>query len=83
LEEQLIDDLIYRFTLNQDQFLRGEYNSDTSHLDGEDLPHGIQLIYNNGGPQYSVEKYLPIWHYDNTIEHLQDSYEALLDFTDE
>lgn len=60
-------------------FCRGEYQSDTSHLDG-DLPFGVQLIHGHG-PRYSVETYLPRWHYEKAIEILEEErYEALVEF---
>jgi len=78
LEEQLREQVIHEYWISRDHYLKEEYNSDIDHFDGEDLPHGFQIIYQNGGPQYSKERYLPQWHYQETVELLDDSYEALL-----
>lgn len=78
LEEQLQEQVIHEYWISRDHYLKEEYNSDTDHFDGEDLPHGIQIIYQNGGAQYSVERYLPRWHYREAVELLDESYEALL-----
>lgn len=83
LEEQLQDNIVHRYWIRSDRYQQGEYNSDASHLDGETRIHGLQIIYQDGGPQYSVEKYLPVWHHDKAVELLDDSYETLLEYFDD
>lgn len=62
-----------------------EYVSDDFYQDSEeDLPFGLMVTYNNGGPQYKIEEpYLAPWHKDKAIELLDESYEALVGFATE
>lgn len=75
------DNIVHRYWNRNERYQNGEYNSDTPHLDGETKVHGSQVIYQDGGPQYSIGKYLPVWHHDKAVELLDDSYEALLAYS--
>jgi hypothetical protein len=77
LEGKLQQQIIHEALTCRSHVNRGEYVSDTAHLDGEQLPYGTQVIHDYG-PQISQESYFPNWHYDTAVELLDDSYDKLV-----
>lgn len=84
-EEQLQDNIIWNYWVDRDQHrIQEEYVSDYYLQDGDDdLPFGIYVTFEDGGPQYKIEEpYLAPEHRDKAVELLDDSYEALLNYWD-
>jgi hypothetical protein len=66
LGEQIQDDVAWQYTIDRDRY-RGQ------------SPHDrLYVTYDDGGPQCKVFEYFPKWHYDHTIEVLEDGYENIL-----
>ena len=61
-----------------------EYTSDVSHQDG-DLPHRMQITYEDGGPSYYVNDYFPHFHYQASAALADENYDLLIEYwgTDE
>lgn len=80
LEEQLQDQVRWEWYLDEKEHKIDEtYRSERRYGDGEDLPYGMFVTYDTGGPQFGTFEYFPHWHFEDTIERLEDSYEALLE----
>lgn len=82
-EEQLQDDIVWNHWIDRDQHrIHEQYVSDEYLQDGEgDLPFGMHVTYENGGPQIKIEEpYRAPWHKDKAVELLDDSYDALVDY---
>jgi hypothetical protein len=79
LEEALQSQIRWEWYLHEETFHDGEYNVETENLDGESLPHGLQIGY-DGGPSLEVVEYFPHWHHEHAIELLEDSYEELVNY---
>lgn len=63
MEEQIQDDVARQYRIDEEQY------RDRS-------PHDrLYVTYEDGGPQYWVFDYFPHWHYQHTIEVLDDGYE--------
>lgn len=66
LEEQVQDDVEWQYWLDEKQYR-------------DQSPHNkLYVTYEDGGPQYKVVDYFPHWHYQHTIEVLDDGYENIL-----
>lgn len=56
-----------------------EYTSDVSHQDG-DLPHRMQITYEDGGPSYYVNDYFPHFHYQASAALADEDYDLLVEY---
>lgn len=56
-----------------------EYTSDVSHQDG-DLPHRMQITYEDGGPSYYVNEYFPHFHYQASAALADENYDLLVEY---
>jgi hypothetical protein len=59
--------------------LEEEYTSDVSHQDG-DLPHRMQITYEDGGPSYYVNDYFPHFHYQASAALADEDYDLLIEY---
>jgi len=66
LEQQLQDNVAWQYTIAEDQY-RTQSPYDRLYVTDED-----------GGPQYKIFDCFPRWHYQHTIEVLEDGYETIL-----
>lgn len=80
------DNIVWNYWVDRDiHNIREEYVSDGYLQDGEeDLPFGIHVTYEDGGPQFEIEEpYLAPWHRDKAIELLDEGYDTLVNWPEE
>jgi len=79
----LQDNIIWNYWVDRDKHrIHEDYVSDDYLQDGdEDLPFGIYVTFEDGGPQYQIEEpYRPAGMVNKAVELLDDSYESFLEY---
>lgn len=80
MEDRLKEEIKWNHWIDWHLHQQGRYVSDDKYQSGEDLPHGLQIIY-DGGPSYKiVDTPLAGWHRQKAVELLDESYEDLIDY---
>ena len=81
LEEQIQTTVEHVYNLHRDQHYRGNYISNTEHLDGDEMPLGMTVTYGGSSMIEFVDVPLAEWHRDKAIDLLDEGYEALMEFS--
>ena len=78
---QLQQEIAWNHWIDWHLHQRDKYVSDTKYQSSENLPHGFQITYTDGGPTYEiVDVPLASWHREKAIELLEESYENLVEY---